>query len=60
MAVILQKIGKINEFDMSFVRSEDALEYVQSLNVGSETPYKFLDKLTYLSKDIRNLMKGML
>lgn len=45
---------------MSFIRSEDALEYVQSLNVGSETQFKFLDKMTHLSKEIRMLLKGML
>jgi hypothetical protein len=28
MAVILQKVGKLTEHDMSFVRSEDALEYI--------------------------------
>ncbi len=60
MAVILSKLGKLNEFDMSFIRSEDAMEYVQSLNVGSDNQYKFLDKMAYLSKEIRHLMKGML
>ena len=37
LAVILQRTGKLTDYDMSFIKSSDALEYVRSMNVGSET-----------------------
>lgn len=37
MAIILNKSGKMTDYDLSFVRSTDALDYIQGLNVGPDT-----------------------
>ena len=36
-AVILKKLGRMNDYDFSFIRSEDALDYSKGLNIGSDT-----------------------
>ena len=61
MNIILRKIGKLNKYDLSFIRSKDALEYVQPNNIGSsEHPFSFLDKLKHISPEMRGILKSML
>jgi len=60
MAIILHKSGKMTDNDLSFVRSNDALDYLKSLNVGPERQHIFVDKMKHLSNELRWLVKGML
>lgn len=49
MNIILKKLGKQTKYDLSFIHSQDALEYVKNQNNSTAERNSFIDKLDHIS-----------